>query len=72
MKRTQPSQSRQRRRRLELEIFRPKAAQGDPDAWIDDLTDDELADLLGPSWAELTGRCADYLVADTLPRRQLA
>ncbi len=56
MKPKAPTQHRQRRER-ELAMFMPsKATPGDPDSWVDDLTDDELADLLGPSWAAMTER----------------
>ncbi len=55
-----------RQRRLDALLFAPepvcaivprvlqKAAQIDPDAWVANLTDGELADLLGPSWREVT------------------
>ena len=33
-------------------------------AWLDDLTDDEFGDILGPSWFELTGRNADHFIPD--------
>ena len=46
-------------------MFMPqKAAQADPDTWVDGLTDDEFGDVIGPSWYELTGRNADHLIPD--------
>ena len=65
-----------RQRRLEALLFAPepvgaivprvlrKAAQIDPDAWVDNLTDGELGDLLGASWREVMGRSADHLVPE--------
>ncbi len=56
MKPTAPTQRRQHRKR-ELAMFMPqKAAQADPDAWVDGLTDAEFARMLGPSWAMMTER----------------
>ena len=37
-------------------MFEPLEKAHDPDASVDDMTDDEFADILGPSWAAMTGR----------------
>ena len=34
----------------------PKCERGDLDAWIDDLTNEAFAQMLGPSWAAMTER----------------
>ena len=48
-----------RRRRLEAIMFAP--VDVDLNAWVDSLTDDEFGDVIGPSWAELTGRRVEDL-----------
>ena len=58
-----------RQRRLELAMLAPIESErpkldADPLAWVDAISDDELADIIGPSWAFLTGRNADHLIPD--------
>ena len=48
-------------RRQEIALFAPET---DRDAWVDTLSDGEFGDVIGPSWAELTGCNADHLVPD--------
>ena len=36
----------------------------EPLGWVSDLSDDEFADIFGPSWDELTGRNVDHLIPD--------
>ena len=45
---TSTRQGKEHRRRLEFAMFAPqKAAQADLDAWVDDLTDEEMDRLWG-------------------------
>ena len=38
-------------------MFAPqKAAQADLDGWVANLTNEEFAQMLGPSWAAMTAR----------------
>ena len=53
-----------RRRRLELKMLAPLTVEQDPDAWVDSLTDGELADIISPGWYALTGRNVGHLVPD--------
>ena len=57
-----PRRGGRRRRRVEFAFFAPPRV--DPDAWVDALTDDEFGEILGPSWAALTGRNIDHLIPD--------
>ncbi len=38
--------------------------KADPLAWVDALSDEGIADILGPGWFELTGCSADHLIPD--------
>lgn len=56
MKPKRQSHLRQRHR-LELAFFMPQEVQQtDHYSWIDDLTNEEFAQMLAPSWAAMTAR----------------
>ena len=46
---------------VDLPLADRQRVEEDPDAWVNELTDDEFSDVLGPSWAELTGRHVEDL-----------
>ena len=52
MKPKAPTQHRQRRER-ELTMFAPQQADSD---WVDNLTNEEFGQMLGPSWSRMTDR----------------
>ena len=37
---------------VNLPLAERQKVEQDPDAWVDSLTDDEIADIIGPSWAD--------------------
>ncbi len=49
------------RRSIKSTMVAPSETASDPFAWLDALSDDEVADIIGPSWTKLTGRCIEDL-----------
>ena len=66
---TTTRQGKRHRRRLEFAMFAPvnvvrRGVEQGPDGWVDELTDEEFGDVIGPSWFKLTGRNVDHLIPD--------
>ena len=48
--------TKRRRFAIELSMLAPPDAGFDSLSWLDRLSDEEFADMIGPSWSQLTGR----------------